>query len=121
MKPVANPGEWTDGYLEKKDPELRKVAQALRSLLKKTVKGCSESVNPWKIPTFESNGPMCTLMVAKKHVTFGFLRGASLPDPGKLLEGTGKNLRHVKLRSLEDLQNPALTKLLVTATKLNKQ
>jgi hypothetical protein len=37
------------------------------------------------------------------------------------LKGTGKNLRHVKLRSLEDLQNPALTKLLVAAMKLNKQ
>jgi hypothetical protein len=121
MKPVANSGEWIDGYLEKKDPELRKVAEALRALLKKTVKGCSESVNPWKIPTFESNGPMCMLMVGKKHVTFGFLRGTSLPDPEKLLEGTGKNLRHVKLCSLEDLQNPALTKLIVAAMKLNKQ
>jgi hypothetical protein len=121
MKPVANPGEWIDGYLEKKDPELRKVAAALRALLKKTVRGCSESVNPWKIPTFESNGPMCMLMVGKKHVTFEFLRGTSLPDPEKLLKGTGKNLRHVKLRSLEDLQNPALTKLLVAAIKLNKQ
>ena len=90
-------------------------------MLKKAAKGCSESVNPWKIPTFESNGPMCMLMVGKKHVTFEFLRGTSLPDPEKLLKGTGKNLRHVKLRSLEDLQNPALTKLLVAATKLNKQ
>jgi hypothetical protein len=121
MKPVANPGEWIDGYLEKKDPGLRKIAGALRALLKKTVKGCSESVNPWKIPTFESNGPMSMLMVGKKHVTFGFLRGASLSDPEKLLEGTGKNLRHVKLCSLEDLQNPALTKLIVAAMKLNKQ
>jgi hypothetical protein len=121
MKPAANPGEWIDGYLEKKDPELRKVADALRGLLKKTVQGCSESVNPWKIPTFESNGPMCILLVRKKHVTFGFLRGTSLPDPGKLLEGTGKNLRHVKLRNLGDLRNPALTELIVAATKLNTQ
>jgi hypothetical protein len=121
MKPGVNAGAWIDGYLEKKDPELQKVAGALRSLLKKSVKGCSESVNPWKIPTFESNGPMCMLMVGKKHGTFGFLRGASLPDPEKLLEGTGKNLRHVKLRTLEDVRNPALTKLIVGAMKLNKQ
>ncbi|MGB8324973.1 MAG: DUF1801 domain-containing protein [Candidatus Acidiferrum sp.] len=64
---------------------------------------------------------MCMLMVAKKHVTFGFLRGTSLPDPEKLLEGTGKNFRHVKLRTLEALRNPALTKLIVAAMKLNKQ
>jgi len=32
------------------------------------------SVNQWKIPTFESNGPMCFFMMGKNHVTFGFLR-----------------------------------------------
>jgi hypothetical protein len=37
-------------------------------------------------------------MVGKNHVTFGFHYGTSLDDPERLLEGTGKNLRHVKLR-----------------------
>jgi hypothetical protein len=31
------------------------------------------------------------------HVNVGFFRGASLDDPGSLLEGTGKFMRHVKL------------------------
>ena len=60
-------------------------------------------------------------MVGKNHVTFGFLRGTSLPDPEKLLEGTGKNLRHVKLWTVEDLKRPALKKLIVEAAKLNKR
>ena len=89
--------------------------------MKKLVPGTTESVNPWKIPTFESNGPVCFFTVGKNHVTFGFLRGTSLPDPGKLLEGTGKNLRHVKLRTLEDLREPALKKLILAAARLNKK
>ena len=80
-----------------------------------------ESVNPWKIPTFESNGPMCFFMIGKNHVTFGFLRGTSLPDPAKLLEGAGKNLRHVKLRTPEDLRKAALKKLIKAAARLNKK
>jgi hypothetical protein len=121
MKAVEDAPGWIDGYLEKKDPTLRKVTEELRTLVKATVKGCTESVNPWKIPTIESNGPMCLFMVGKKHVTFGFLRGTSLADPAKLLGGTGRNLRHVKLRSVADLRKPALKKLIVEAAKLNQK
>lgn len=52
----------------------------------------------------------------KKHVNLGFFYGAELPDPEHLLEGTGKLLRHVKIREVEDLQNPALHELLRLAT-----
>jgi hypothetical protein len=121
MKAIADGRKWIDKYVERKEPTLGEVAQGLRRLMKKTVPGTKESVNPWKIPTFESNGPMCFFMVGKYHVTFGFLRGTSLPDPGKLLEGTGKNLRHVKLRAAEDLRKPALKKLIQAAAQLNKK
>jgi hypothetical protein len=121
MKRIENGGEWINAYVKDKDEKLREVAQGLRRLMKKTVAGTKETVNPWKIPTFESNGPMCLLMVGKNHVTFGFLRGTDLPDPAKLLEGTGKSLRHVKLRSTEDLRKPALKKLILAAARLNKR
>ncbi len=121
MKAIVDGRKWIDKYVAQKRAELGDVAQALRRLMKKLVPGTTESVNPWKIPTFESNGPMCFFTVGKNHVTFGFLRGTSLPDPAKLLEGTGKNLRHVKLRTLEDLREPALKKLILAAARLNKK
>jgi hypothetical protein len=110
-----------DDYVEKKGPKLIAVAEGLRRLVKKTVSGSTESMNPWNIPTFESNGPMCFFMVGKNHVTFGFLRGTALADPEKLLEGTGKNLRHVKLRTMEDLKRPGMKRLIVAAAKMNKR
>jgi hypothetical protein len=42
--------------------------------------------------------------------------GADLPDPEGLLEGGGKLLRHVKIRSLEDLEQPALRNLIEEAS-----
>jgi hypothetical protein len=36
--------------------------------------------------------------VFTSHVNVGFFRGAALPDPDRLLQGTGKFMRHVKLR-----------------------
>ena len=49
------------------------------------------------------------------HVNVGFFRGAEIADPDRLLEGTGKFMRHVKLRPETDVNAPALMKLIETA------
>jgi hypothetical protein len=51
----------------------------------------------------------------KAHVNVGFFRGAELADPEGLLEGTGKFMRHVKLRPERDVDRTTLTKLIKTA------
>ena len=113
-------GVWINAYV-KKAGKFEGVAKAVRALVKKTVKGGEEYVNPWKIPSFDSNGPLCCFMVGKEHVTFAFLRGAALADPQKLLEGTGKGVRHVKLRGVADVMRPGVKKLIAEAARLNKK
>jgi hypothetical protein len=108
-------------YLGGKDPKLAAVVRALRTLVRGAVPGVAESVNPWGVPTFETDGPLSFWMVATHHVTFGFVRGTSLPDPKGLLEGTGKNLRHVKLRTPEDVKRPALRQLVLAAARLHRK
>ena len=51
----------------------------------------------------------------KAHVNVGFFRGAEIADPEGLLEGTGKFMRHVKLRSHRNVNVTALSKLIDTA------
>ena len=51
----------------------------------------------------------------KAHVNVGFFRGAEIADPERLLEGTGKFMRHVKLRPEGDVNATALMKLIETA------
>jgi hypothetical protein len=113
-------GIWITDYLNKAG-KLEAVAKAVRALTKNTVRGVEEYVNPWKIPSFDSNGPLCCFLVGKEHVTFAFMRGAALLDPEKLLEGTGKGVRHIKLRSVADVKKPAVKKLITQAVKLNKK
>jgi len=43
--------------------------------------------------------PFGYVNVFTSHVNVGFFQGAGLPDPARLLQGTGKRMRHVKLRS----------------------
>jgi len=105
-------------YVRDDNPALRKVARALRRFVKDTIPGTKETVNAWGIPTFEAQDPFCFYMVGKNHVTFGFHFGTSLEDPEGLLEGTGKNIRHVKLRAAEDLEQKGLKRLVQAAARL---
>ena len=54
----------------------------------------------------------CYIGAFSEHVNLGFYYGAHLPDPQGLLEGTGKKLRHVKVREVEEVAQPALDQLL---------
>ena len=51
----------------------------------------------------------------KAHVNVGFFQGASLPDPAGLLEGTGRFMRHVKLRPGAGIDAPAVEALIAAA------
>jgi hypothetical protein len=51
----------------------------------------------------------------KDHVNVGFFRGAEIADPEGLLEGTGKFMRHVKIRPEDDVDARSLKKLIETA------
>lgn len=53
--------------------------------------------------------------VFKAHVNVGFFHGASLPDPGGLLQGEGRCMRHVKLRPGEAADAAALEALIDAA------
>jgi hypothetical protein len=51
----------------------------------------------------------------RAHVNVGFFRGAEIADPESLLEGTGRFMRHVKLRPDRDVDATALRGLIETA------
>ena len=54
---------------------------------------------------------------SKKHLNLGFFYGAHLADPDNLLEGSGKDLRHLKIRSAADLEKPAVRRLIEDASR----
>jgi len=57
----------------------------------------------------------------RDHVNVGFFRGAELPDTNGLLEGTGKFMRHAKLRPGQSIDGAALRKLVHIAYADMKQ
>ncbi len=65
---------------------------------------------------------MAALSAHNKWISLVFMRGTDLEDNDRLLEDTGKKVRHVKLRSLEQFEEKrsALSRLIKAASKLNK-
>jgi hypothetical protein len=59
--------------------------------------------------------PFAYVNVFTSHVNVGFFQGAALPDPAHLLQGTGKFMRHVKLKPGTPTNDAALNALIAVA------
>lgn len=53
--------------------------------------------------------------VFKSHVNLGFFTGAFIDDPRSLLEGTGKRMRHIKLKPETEVDSAAVGELIKNA------
>ena len=100
--------------------EVRSLALAARSFVFKMIPDISEQVDAKARIISYGYGPkyadmVCMLMPTKAGVNLGIAYAMELPDPAKLLEGTGKLHRHVKLKSKADLETAALKSLLKAA------
>ena len=61
------------------------------------------------------DAPFGYVNVFRSHMNVGFFHGNALPDPARLLEGSGKFMRHVKLRAGTVIDDAALSKLIDAA------
>ena len=61
------------------------------------------------------DAPFAYVNAFRAHVNVGFFHGAALPDPAGLLEGTGKYMRHVKLKPDRAIDGSSLEALIAAA------
>lgn len=93
----------------------RPVLDALRNLIFETTPDAVEELK-WSHPCYSnSEGLFCYLRTTKKHATIGFQKGSSLDDPTGILEGDGKEMRHIKLPSMDAFDESAIKALLLIA------
>ena len=108
--------------LSKYDEKTVLLASKLRNFLLKELPGIME------LPDNTANligygygtvyqDTICTILLSKKGVKMGFYKGSELPDPEKLLTGTGKVHKYVEIKTEEDILSPALKVLLNEALK----
>lgn len=83
------------------------IVDAVRALLKTQCQPLSEELKYGGI-LFSSGLQFCGVFAYKAHVSVEFGHGALIQDPWGHLEGEGKGRRHLKLRSLDDIQSKSL-------------
>ena len=94
---------------------IQELAIALRQLILEEMAPCCEYILEVYIVAIHY-GPtqnmmkdgICYIGVMKDHINLGFMRGNELADPQRVLEGTGKQMRHIKIRNMSDLLRPAI-------------
>lgn len=64
------------------------------------------------MPYGSIGGNVCGIGEHKGTVYLSFIHGAALPDPDKLLQGDGKAMRKIPIRSIDDIRQPELKKLI---------
>jgi hypothetical protein len=101
-------------------PELQPIVRALQEVARRAMPDFHEFVYHSTLAYAPIEPPfdrvwVCYIAPQRGYVNLGFSFGIQLPDPEKLLQGTGARMRHVKVRSVEEANNPALEALVEAA------
>jgi hypothetical protein len=101
--------------------EMAAIANRLRELFSRLDPDVVEVPRPaeqhveYGVGLIQANQIFGYICPMQKYVRLGFYYGASLPDPSRLLEGSGKRLRHIKIYTLSEAGRPEIQKLLEAA------
>ncbi|MBF8962932.1 DUF1801 domain-containing protein [Pontibacter sp. FD36] len=108
-----------DEYIDKLTPEKQLLAQAVRRIISQTAAHLEECVR-WENPCYFFYGPVCYFASSRSGLHFGFFRGKELDDPNKRLVSRNGQLPHIKLRTLEDIDEEYFSDLVRQAVLLNQ-
>lgn len=105
-------------WLAKLPAQHEPVVAALRTLIFSAAPDAHETVYHDALgygPADSGFDRILYISTFRAHVNLGFFYGGELHDPEGLLIGSGKRMRHIKLTSPQDCENPAIQTLLEEA------
>src|SRR5258708_3757993 len=106
-----------DRFLEGYAPDIRDLTHQVRALIASITPDADANLKVgWQVIWYGCGRKMpelcAVVMRTRSHVGLGFAYGSERPDPGGKLEGSGKRMRHVKLRTGADVSDPAIAALI---------
>jgi hypothetical protein len=112
---VTKPQSW-DAVLAEHDPPIAEAARAVQSLVETNLPGAVVQFDPGNgLLAIGTSLKMRDLLFAiiphRAHVNLQLADGVDLPNPNGLIEGTGKRIRHVKVRSAEAAASQVITEI----------
>jgi hypothetical protein len=106
--------------LDEFSPEVRRLVLSVRERIRELVPEAQEKVmKGHKAISYNFGSGMkdqfAALVLHRAHVNLQFPQGTLLPDPAGLLEGTGKSMRHVKIREEATVRREEVRRLVEAA------
>jgi hypothetical protein len=119
---AKSPEKQLDDFIDKYSPEIGALARAALAKMRARLPGAIELVydnyNALAVgfsPTEQTSDAIFSIALWPRWVSLFFLQAAGLPDPNRLLKGSGKMARHIVLEEAEDLDEPAVEELIANA------
>jgi hypothetical protein len=103
---------------QKVQPEHREIVDGLRKLMREVAPNAEEVIT-YGILAWRANLMLAVISPTKKDITFAFSRGAEFEDKYGLLKGVGKKSKHVKIKSVQAINQEALEYYIKQALKLD--
>src|SRR5690242_20137112 len=104
-----------DAWFDARKPELAEIGRRWFNVMRNCGDDVRELLHDHHPTACVGEAAFAYVNVFTSHVNVGFFRGAEIDDPAGLLEGTGKFMRHVKLRPEAGAHEAALHALIQTA------
>lgn len=122
MHRELSPSKQLAGFIAKFDPKIARHIRACRSVMRKLLPTAVEMVydnyNFFVIgygPSERASDAIFSVVADANGVGLAFLQGAKLPDPKKLLQGSGKVNRYIRLPALDLLKSHDVGDLMKSA------
>ena len=107
-------------YVGRLDGWQAEVAARLRAIVRRAAPEATETYK-WSQPVYEDHGPFCYFQAHGTTVNLGFWRGTEVEDSRGLLSGTGRKMRHVKIASVDEVDEDAFATMVKSAVRLNRE
>lgn len=112
---MSNPNEQVTAMITALSSPNKEICEQLRTMITTKFPELEEQWK-WSRPLYATEaGAICYFVANKNDVNLGFEQGAHLDDPKGLLKGTGNNMRHIKIRKLDELDLSYYATLLAQA------
>jgi hypothetical protein len=123
-KPAGLSAKERDAIIAGRGPEMAKLTRAVLAKLRPRFPGAVEMVydkaNALVIgfcPDERASNAINSIATYTKWINLYFFEGGALPDPGRLLQGSGSMVRSIRVTSAADLDRPAVKALMAEALK----
>jgi|GEM_PF-269752 len=95
--------EQVSQYITKAPAKQREIMESIRQIIHEEAPSVTENIK-WSRPVFSEKGDFMYFKTSKEYLTVGIFKFTRIKLYNELLEGTGKNMRHIKLRKVEELK-----------------